>query len=104
MDIKREDIIIDPACGTGGFLVEAMMEMARKCPGMAPGELSRWAQPHILASTGCDRREAHEGRHADRQATTRRTAFEVIPFVRISGRPIFRIWLTAGSATGASAS
>jgi type I restriction enzyme M protein len=44
MDIKWEDIIIDPACGTGGFLVEAMMEMARNCPGIAPGELSRRAQ------------------------------------------------------------
>jgi type I restriction enzyme M protein len=48
MQIKWEDIVLDPACGTGGFLVETMMEMQRTHPTMAPEELSRWAQTHIF--------------------------------------------------------
>lgn len=48
MELRWEDIIIDPACGTGGFLVEAMMEIQRTHPTMAPDELSRWAQTHIF--------------------------------------------------------
>jgi type I restriction enzyme M protein len=47
MDIKWEDIVIDPACGTGGFLVETMLDMARRHPNMAESELSRWAQTHV---------------------------------------------------------
>ena len=30
MDIRREDKIIDPACGTGGFLIEAFMSVSRR--------------------------------------------------------------------------
>jgi type I restriction enzyme M protein len=48
MRLKWEDIIIDPACGTGGFLVEAMLEMQRTHDTMSPDELSRWAQTHIF--------------------------------------------------------
>lgn len=48
MEIGYEDIILDPACGTGGFLVEAMMEMQRTHLTMSPQELSRWAQTHIF--------------------------------------------------------
>jgi len=48
MQIKWEDIILDPACGTGGFLVETLLEMQRTHPTMAPDELSRWAQTHIF--------------------------------------------------------
>lgn len=48
MQIKWEDIVLDPACGTGGFLVETMMEMQRTHPTMDPEELSRWAQTHIF--------------------------------------------------------
>lgn len=47
MQIKFEDIVIDPACGTGGFLVEAMLDMKRQNPRMPEAELSRWAQTHI---------------------------------------------------------
>ena len=47
LQLKWEDIIIDDACGTGGFLVESMLDMARRNPGMPEGELSRWAQTHI---------------------------------------------------------
>jgi type I restriction enzyme M protein len=47
MRIKFEDIVIDPACGTGGFLVEAILDLKRQNPGIPDTELSRWAQTHI---------------------------------------------------------
>jgi type I restriction enzyme M protein len=47
LQIGFEDIVIDPACGTGGFLVETMLEMQRQNPEIPEMELSRWAQTHI---------------------------------------------------------
>lgn len=47
LDIQQSDIIIDPACGTGGFLVQSMLEMQRKFPKMNETNLTRWAQTHI---------------------------------------------------------
>jgi type I restriction enzyme M protein len=47
MEVEFSDLVLDPACGTGGFLVEAMLDMARRNPGMSGSELSRWAQTHI---------------------------------------------------------
>lgn len=46
LDIKWGDLVIDPACGTGGFLVEALMSMQRKHPDSSD-EIARWAQKHI---------------------------------------------------------
>src|SRR5262249_28149611 len=48
MDIKWEDIIIDPACGTGGFLIQSLFEIQRTRPNSDDHELSRWAQTHIF--------------------------------------------------------
>lgn len=48
MNIQFTDIILDPACGTGGFLVQSMLEMQRTHPQMSAQELSRWAQTHIF--------------------------------------------------------
>lgn len=48
MKIKWEDIILDPACGTGGFLIETMLDIQRTSPQMTAEELSRWAQTHIF--------------------------------------------------------
>ena len=48
MEIKYDDLILDPACGTGGFLVEAILELKRNRPKMSEGDLSRWAQTHIF--------------------------------------------------------
>jgi len=45
LNIQWDDLVIDPACGTGGFLVQAMVEMGRKITDKA--ELSRWAQTHL---------------------------------------------------------
>lgn len=46
MQITLDDIVIDPACGTGGFLVESILQMQQKYPQMG-SEVSRWAQTHI---------------------------------------------------------
>lgn len=48
MGLKQSDIVIDPACGTGGFLVESMLEMKRRFPRMSDSDLSRWTQTHIF--------------------------------------------------------
>jgi type I restriction enzyme M protein len=47
MRLQWQDIILDPACGTGGFLVESILDMKRQRPNMADAELSKWAQTHI---------------------------------------------------------
>ena len=47
MKIGWEDIVLDPACGTGGFLVQSMMEIQRRSPSIKPEDLTRWAQMHI---------------------------------------------------------
>jgi type I restriction enzyme M protein len=48
MQIKQSDIVLDPACGTGGFLVEALLDLQRTRPSMPAAELSRWAQTHVF--------------------------------------------------------
>lgn len=52
MDIKYEDRIIDPACGTGGFLVESFLSISRKYNNLSLAEHQKWAQDHIF---GVDR-------------------------------------------------
>jgi len=46
LKIEWPDLVIDPACGTGGFLIEVLMDMHRRHPGEA-AEVARWAQMHI---------------------------------------------------------
>lgn len=46
MDIGLEDIIIDPACGTGGFLIQCLIELKEKFPDKEK-EISRWSQLHL---------------------------------------------------------
>ncbi|MBQ9565163.1 MAG: restriction endonuclease subunit M [Synergistaceae bacterium] len=46
MNVTLEDIIIDPACGTGGFLIQTLVELKGKIQNER--ELSRWAQLHIF--------------------------------------------------------
>jgi type I restriction enzyme M protein len=48
MQVKWEDIVLDPACGTGGFLVETMLDMQRTHASMTPEDLTKWAQTHIF--------------------------------------------------------
>ncbi len=47
MDVQFDDIVLDPACGTGGFLVETILNFQRTRPSMSPLQLSQWAQTHI---------------------------------------------------------
>lgn len=44
--VRADDLILDPACGTGGFLVECMMEMRRNVEKSNgdKGTISGWAQ------------------------------------------------------------
>lgn len=46
LQIQWDDIILDPACGTGGFLVETLLQMQQKHAN--PREVSRWAQTHVF--------------------------------------------------------
>jgi predicted RNA methylase len=53
MDIQPQDKIIDPACGTGGFLVEAFLSVLVKGKGAQPGAHARtWAHRQVY---GVDR-------------------------------------------------
>ena len=47
MNLSLNDIIIDPACGTGGFLIQSLIELKEKFPHNEK-EISRWAQLHIF--------------------------------------------------------
>lgn len=44
--VEYNDFICDPACGTGGFLVEVLNKM-NKTHAKGKSEISRWAQNHI---------------------------------------------------------
>lgn len=52
MDINYEDRIIDPACGTGGFLVESFLSVSRKYHNLSTADHQKWAQDHVY---GVDR-------------------------------------------------
>ena len=46
MNISVDDIIIDPACGTGGFLIQCLLKKKKRYS-ESNEEVSRWAQLHI---------------------------------------------------------
>ena len=48
MDIQFPDIVLDPACGTGGFLVETIIDFQRSRPSMSSHQLAQWAQTHVF--------------------------------------------------------
>lgn len=48
MDIRPGDKIIDPACGTGGFLVEAFRHISRMGVGTNPGAARTWAHRNVF--------------------------------------------------------
>lgn len=52
MDINFEDRIIDPACGTGGFLVECYLAVEKKYPDLNVADLRHWASTRLF---GVDR-------------------------------------------------
>lgn len=49
LDIRREDKIIDPACGTGGFLIEAFMSVNSRAGGQrAQANARTWAHKQVF--------------------------------------------------------
>jgi type I restriction enzyme M protein len=46
VDVKWDDLVIDPACGTGGFLIEAFFSLTNRATG-DPTQAIRWAQTHL---------------------------------------------------------
>lgn len=52
MDIDYDDRIIDPACGTGGFLVDCYLAMQAKYGSLSEAERQRWAATRLF---GIDR-------------------------------------------------
>lgn len=47
LEIKSEDKVLDPACGSGGFLLEAYQSLRHNYPGMDEGDAKGWAQRHL---------------------------------------------------------
>lgn len=52
MEIRNDDRIIDPACGTGGFLVECFLSFQREYPHLKESDRHRWARDNLF---GVDR-------------------------------------------------
>lgn len=46
LQVTLEDLVIDPACGTGGFLVETIIQLEERYPQFR-ADISRWAQTNI---------------------------------------------------------
>ena len=44
--VEWDDLVIDPACGTGGFLIEAFFNLVERAKG-DPTQAVRWAQTHL---------------------------------------------------------
>ena len=47
MEVQYEDKIIDPACGTGGFLIESIRQFQEFNPSMDVSDIKTWSQRHI---------------------------------------------------------
>jgi type I restriction enzyme M protein len=47
MEIHPSDKVLDPACGTGGFLLESYRQLRESFPSMDDGDAKGWAQRHL---------------------------------------------------------
>ena len=47
LEISPRDKVLDPACGTGGFLVQAYLSLRKRHPSMDDGDAKGWAQRHL---------------------------------------------------------
>lgn len=47
MDVDYDDKIIDPACGSGAFLLECFKQFKKKYPHIGEGDAKAWAQRHL---------------------------------------------------------
>lgn len=48
MEIHPSDKVLDPACGTGGFLLESFRQLRESFPSMDDGDAKGWAQRHLF--------------------------------------------------------
>ncbi|PSL28345.1 HsdM family class I SAM-dependent methyltransferase [Chitinophaga ginsengisoli] len=48
MEIHPSDKVLDPACGTGGFLLESYRQLRESFPSMDDGDAKGWAQRHLF--------------------------------------------------------
>lgn len=47
MEIKPNDKVLDPACGTGGFLLESYRQLIESHPRMSDGDAKGWANRYL---------------------------------------------------------
>lgn len=47
MEIKPNDSVLDPACGTGGFLLESFRQLIETHPAMTDSDSIKWANRHL---------------------------------------------------------
>lgn len=47
LEIRPEDKVLDPACGSGGFLLESYLSLRHNYPGMDEADAKGWAQRHL---------------------------------------------------------
>ena len=47
LEVKPEDKVLDPACGSGGFLLESYLSLRHNYPGMDEADAKGWAQRHL---------------------------------------------------------
>lgn len=48
LEIKPSDKVLDPACGTGGFLLESFRQLIENHPTMSNGDVTSWANRHLF--------------------------------------------------------
>ena len=75
MQIDFDDIVTDPACGTGGFPVEALSDMQRRHP-KHETHLSGWAQTNLFGIDNCctDQNYITQCSQSEQQTYQKRTA------------------------------
>lgn len=47
MEISLRDKVLDPACGTGGFLTHSFLSLRERFPDLDDGDAKGWAQRHL---------------------------------------------------------
>lgn len=47
LQIKLQDKVLDPACGTGGFLLQSYIALKENYPALDEGDAKGWAQRHL---------------------------------------------------------
>lgn len=47
MEVEYDDVIIDPACGTGGFLIETFRQFQQRYSHLSDSDRKSWAQAHL---------------------------------------------------------